>query len=168
MQQPFPLDFNSNEFRGRGAPEKKLWFEVLLDAVACYFGQVGDAAERPMLRRDAERWILIEGESFTSMSFDMVCQLLELNPRHLRSAILGGSSKRLSAAFDRTARPRKSAIVVDMEEVRRLALAGIAIPIIARRFGCSRKSIHRILRPLGLTRRRHARVGTIYAVRSGA
>jgi len=170
MAHPFPLAFSPREFQGRGAPEKRLWFAVLMDAIGCYLRQVGLRDERDRLYREAADWITVTLENTAQdpsfNSFIGVCELLGVPADRLRRA-LRDSDVPLTIAFDRLAQPRKAPIAVDVYGVFALFEDGFPIPVIARRFGVSRRAIHRILGPQtpGVPKRRRTatRLGAVAA-----
>jgi hypothetical protein len=145
VTSPFPLEFDALEYHGRGAAEKRLLVAVLLDAVACYMGQVGRRAERGGLRVSAERWIFGRGEAHCFLTFENVCELLGIPATKLRRGLLGHLV--LTAAFDMRAQPRKSAILLDVGGVHAMFADGYPVNVIARRYGVAQKMIRDILGP---------------------
>jgi hypothetical protein len=145
MTSPFPLEFDALEYHGRGAAEKRLLVAVLLDAVACYMGQVGRREERGGLRVSAERWIFGRGEDLNFLTFDNVCDLLGVPASKLRRGLLGHLI--LTAAFDVRAQPRKSAILLDVGGVHAMFADGYPVSVIARRFGVAQKMVRDIIGP---------------------
>ncbi len=70
-------------------PEQKLMLAVLDDAVSCfqkYFAARDKIKTR--LFREAEEWILLQGKSNWFVSFDYICETLDLNPDNIRKGLL--------------------------------------------------------------------------------
>ncbi len=70
-------------------PEQKLMLAVLDDAVSCfqkYFAARDKIKTR--LFREAEELILLQGKSNWFVSFDYICETLDLNPDNIRKGLL--------------------------------------------------------------------------------
>ena len=69
--------------------EQELMLVILEDAVTCfqkYFAAHDKIESR--LFREAEEWILLQGKSDWLLSFDVVCENLDLNPGYIREGLL--------------------------------------------------------------------------------
>jgi len=70
-------------------PEKELMLAVLEDAVLCFqkYWRSQDRKSQE-LRKEAEEWILTKDPDNYLLSFDNVCEYLELNPGYFREGLL--------------------------------------------------------------------------------
>jgi hypothetical protein len=69
--------------------EQKLMLAVLEDAVTS-FQKYSATCKEKRLFREAEEWILIQGETDRPFSFDNICENLGLNPDCIREGLLHG------------------------------------------------------------------------------
>ena len=70
------------------APEEKLMFAVLADAIECYQKYLGvDGRRRRKLFLQAEAWIY-SGDSSWPYSFENICEVLNINPKYLRLGLV--------------------------------------------------------------------------------
>jgi len=77
-------------------PEKKLMFAVLEDAVTCFQKHFVARNKIGMsLFREAEEWILLQGKGDWLLSFDNICETLDLNPGYIREGLLHWRDHRL-------------------------------------------------------------------------
>lgn len=69
------------------APEEKLMFAVLADAIECYQKYLGVNGRRRKLFLQAEAWIY-SGHSSWPYSFENICEVLNINPKYLRLGLV--------------------------------------------------------------------------------
>ncbi len=76
--------------------EQELMLVILKDAVTCFQGSFAarDKTETRLFR-EAEEWILLQGKSDWLLSFDVVCENLDLNPGYIREGLLRWRYRRL-------------------------------------------------------------------------
>ena len=69
--------------------EQELMLVILEDAVTCFqkYFAARDKIETRLFR-EAEEWILLQGKSDWLLSFDVVCENLDLNPGYIREGLL--------------------------------------------------------------------------------
>lgn len=69
-------------------PEEKLMFAVLTDAIECFQKYLGATSRRSKkLFAEAEAWITSRDYS-TPLSFEHVCEVLNINPNYLRLGLM--------------------------------------------------------------------------------
>jgi len=70
------------------APEEKLMFAVLADAIECFQKYLGvNGCRRRKLFLQAEAWIY-SGDSSWPYSFENICEVLNINPKYLRLGLI--------------------------------------------------------------------------------
>jgi hypothetical protein len=70
------------------APEEKLMFAVLTDAIECFQKYLGASSRRyRALFAEAEAWIASK-ESHWPYSFEQICQTLNLSPSYIRLGLV--------------------------------------------------------------------------------
>jgi hypothetical protein len=74
--------------KGHFAPEEKLMFAVLTDAIECFQKYVGASSRRcRSLFAEAESWIASK-ESHWPYSFELICQALNISPNYIRLGLM--------------------------------------------------------------------------------
>jgi hypothetical protein len=85
------------------APEEKLMFAVLADAIECFQKYMGvNGRRRRKLFLQAEAWIY-SGDSSWPCSFENICEALKINPKYLRLGLI-----KWRANHESQQNPRKS------------------------------------------------------------
>ena len=81
-------DFKVFRQKSHFAPEKKLMFAVLADAIECFQKYLGvNGRRRRNLFLQAEAWIY-SGDSSWPYSFENICEVLNINPKYLRLGLI--------------------------------------------------------------------------------
>ena len=99
-----PYDFEENcQRKDRYAPEERLLFAILEDAISCYqmYLRTQKEPER-LLFKEAEWWIFDNSTGF--ISFNNICEILRVDPGYLRRGLLEWKEWRLKRACETTAK----------------------------------------------------------------